>query len=228
MRALEFRTSGAAGAPAALPPGGKVICVGLNYASHALELGRPLPEHPPVFLRSWDSLVFHGEDLRMPQVAASYDFEGEIAAVIGKPAWQVRREDALHHVAGYTCFMDGSVREYQLHSIGAGKNFLASGAIGPWIVPAHELPPGGPPRICTRINGVVVQDAPTSEMAADVADLLAYCSRWTRLEPGDVIATGTPAGIGSRRKPPLWLKPGDVVEVEAAGVGVLRNTVATP
>lgn len=210
---------------APMDPASKVICVGLNFADHAAETGAARPQFPPVFLRSSDSLVGHGQALQMPAVASSYDYEGEIAIVIGRRARRVDADRALENVGGFCCFMDGSVREYQGHSIGAGKNFWRSGAIGPWVATADEVPAIARATIRTRVNGVTVQDANAGQMLAGIAQLVAYCSQWASLEPGDVIASGTPAGIGARRKPALWLKCGDEVEVEVAGVGTLRNRV---
>src|SRR5690606_19564019 len=162
-----------------------------------------------------------------PALSEQYDFEGELAVVIGRRAHRVSREDALSYVAGYSCFNDGSVRDFQRHSVQwtPGKNFLASGAFGPWLVTSDEQPDLSRLRLRTLLNGEVMQDESVGELCFDVPRLIEYCSSWTALEPGDVIATGTPGGVGAARQPPVWMKPGDVVEVDIAGVGVLRNTV---
>lgn len=204
---------------------GKVLCVGLNFRDHARELGQAMPEHLPVFIRSMDSLVGHEAALMHPGISATYDYEGEIAVIMGRAGWRLRPDEALDHVCGYTCFMDGSVREYQRHSVSAGKNFWRSGAMGPWIVTADEAGAIHAAAIETRVNGAVVQAGTSADMFVDIASIIAYCSQWARLAPGDVIATGTPGGTGARRQPPLWLKPGDTAEVSVAGIGVLRNTV---
>ncbi|WP_395702878.1 fumarylacetoacetate hydrolase family protein [Aquabacterium sp.] len=203
----------------------KLICVGANYRDHAAEIGLSADTPPQVFLRHADSLVGHDQPLWRPRVSAQLDFEGELAVVIGRPARHVAPAQALARVLGYSCFLDGSVRDYQRQSIGAGKNFWRSGAMGPWIVAAEGLPAAADLALATHVNGQPVQQGRTGQMVHDVAALVAYCSQWTALLPGDVIATGTPAGIGARRNPPLWLRAGDVVEVTIEGLGTLRNPV---
>ncbi|KXU30565.1 5-oxopent-3-ene-1,2,5-tricarboxylate decarboxylase, partial [Sphingobium sp. AM] len=183
------------------------------------------PDQPALFTKERSALVGPEDALVCPRASVSYDYEGELAVVIGSPARHVAPEAALDHVGGYACFMDGSVREFQQHSLSAGKNFWRSGAFGPAIVTPDELPNIADAALVTRLNGTVVQSARTSLMLYDIATIIAYCSRWTRLEPGDVIATGTPGGIGALRKPPLWLKEGDAVEVGIEGIGLLRNDV---
>jgi 2-keto-4-pentenoate hydratase/2-oxohepta-3-ene-1,7-dioic acid hydratase in catechol pathway len=177
-----------------------------------------------LFTRSLDSLAAHDEPILRPRVSSHFDFEGEIAVVIGRPARHVSIDAAPSHVFGYCCFMDGSVRDYQKHTLTTGKNFLRSGAMGPWIVTEDEVA-GTNLKLQTRLNGEIVQSAHISELIFSVARLIEYCSRWTALQPGDVIATGTPAGVGSRRSPPLWMKSGDVLEVEVDKLGCLRNLV---
>jgi 2-keto-4-pentenoate hydratase/2-oxohepta-3-ene-1,7-dioic acid hydratase in catechol pathway len=205
----------------------KIWCTGINSLPHIAEMGRERPEHPVLFVRFADSVVGHGAPLVRPAASVQYDYEGELAVVIGRRARHVRRDDALDHVAGFSCFNDGSVRDFQWHSPQwtAGKNFHASAAFGPWLVTRDEQPDPRALHLRTRLNGATVQDASVAELCFTVADIVAYCSIWTQLEPGDVLVTGTPGGVGAGRNPPMWLKPGDVVEVDIAGVGVLRNTV---
>jgi 2-keto-4-pentenoate hydratase/2-oxohepta-3-ene-1,7-dioic acid hydratase in catechol pathway len=212
-----------------LPPidlASKILCVGLNYRAHADEVGRAQASQPSLFLRAWDTLQGHGAPLLRPRASEQYDFEGEIAVVIGRPGRAIARAQAMEHVFGYTCLMDGSLRDFQKHSVTAGKNFWRSGAIGPWILTADEVPDPRALRLRTRLNGQLVQQAGADALIHDIAALIAYVSQWTPLRAGDVIATGTPAGVGLSRTPPLWLAPGDVLEVEVEPVGTLRNTIA--
>ena len=208
-----------------IDPFAKILCVGMNYRDHVGEIKQEVAANPTIFTRFHDSLVPHEAPVIKPRISETYDFEGEIAVVIGREARHVGIDDALGHVAGYTCFLDGSLREYQRHSLTAGKNCWRSGAMGPWIIPAAELGTDDP-ALVTRLNGEIVQSAHASQMIFGIAETIAYCSRWTVLRPGDVIATGTPGGVGSRREPPLWMKPGDRIEVEVEGVGTLSNPVA--
>jgi 2-keto-4-pentenoate hydratase/2-oxohepta-3-ene-1,7-dioic acid hydratase in catechol pathway len=214
-------------APVIPDPGAKLLCVGVNYMPHIKEMGRERPEKPVIFTRFGDSIVGHGRPLLMPLASEQFDFEGELAVVIGKRARRVSKERALDYVAGYACFNDGSVRDYQRHSpqFTPGKNFHASGAFGPWLVTADEIPDPRKLRLTTRLNGEVMQHESVGELCFDVPHLIEYCSIWTQLEPGDVIVTGTPGGVGAGRKPPLWMKPGDTIEVEITGIGTLRNPV---
>jgi 2-keto-4-pentenoate hydratase/2-oxohepta-3-ene-1,7-dioic acid hydratase in catechol pathway len=209
----------------AIPNPEKIICVGINYRSHAAEVGRELPVKPSVFLRLTNTLTGHDGELIRPQVSDHFDFEGELAVVIGKGGRHIKAEQALAHVAGYTCFVDGSVRDFQKISVTAGKNFPGTGPLGPWIVTADEIPDPSRLTLTTRLNGQAMQHASTDQLIHSVAEIVAYCSAFTPLVPGDVIATGTPEGVGHGRKPPLWMKPGDVLEVEISGIGVLRNRV---
>ncbi len=213
-----------------LPPivsPGKVFCIGVNYRKHVLEMGRDLPENPWVFTRSADSFVGHGDNMLRPAVSEQFDFEGELAVVIGRTAHRVAAASALDHVAGYCCLNDGSIRDFQRHSgqFTAGKNFWRSGAMGPWLVTADEAGDPATLQLETRLNGEVVQSAPTSDLIFDVPTLIEYCSTFARLEPGDVIATGTPGGVGAARNPPLWLQDGDTIEISISGIGTLTNTV---
>jgi 2-keto-4-pentenoate hydratase/2-oxohepta-3-ene-1,7-dioic acid hydratase in catechol pathway len=225
--ALDFGVKEVAFAPV-IPDAAKLLCIGVNYMPHIKEMGRERPERPVVFVRFGDSIVGHGQPLLAPRESEQFDFEGELAVVIGKRARRVSRERALEHVAGYSCFNDGSIRDYQRHSqqFTPGKNFHASGSFGPWLVTADEQPDPKKLRLQTRLNGAVVQDESVGELCFDIPQLIEYCSTWAQLEPGDVIVTGTPGGVGAGRTPPLWMKAGDTVEVDITGVGVLSNPVA--
>lgn len=210
-----------------IPRPGAIWCVGLNYEDHRIETGKAKADYPTLFTRFPVCLVGHGAALLRPRVSEKLDYEGEFAVVIGKPGRHIPEERALDHVAGYSCFDDASVRDYQAHStqFGPGKNFYRTGGFGPWIASADEIPDPQALSIETRLNGEVVQRSHTSRMSYPVRELIAYLSRITPLRPGDVIATGTPSGVGAARKPPLYLKPGDLVEVEIERVGTLRNPV---
>jgi 2-keto-4-pentenoate hydratase/2-oxohepta-3-ene-1,7-dioic acid hydratase in catechol pathway len=208
---------------------GKVVCIGLNYALHAKEGGNPIPDYPAVFLRVQTSLVGPDQPLLRPPCSSKLDYEAELAIVVGRAARNVPEATALDHVAAYSLFNDGSLRDYQRKSTQwtMGKNFDATGAFGPELVSADELPPGAAPlRITARVDGQTVQDSTTGDMIFPVARIISIVSEVMTLEPGDVIATGTPSGVGYARKPPLFLAPGMTVEVEVEGIGVLRNTVA--
>ena len=211
-----------------IPNPGKIICIGLNYRDHAKEGGNPIPDYPAVFMRATTSLAAHGQPLLRPPVSDKLDFEAELAVVIGRSATRVSAGNALDHVAGYACFNDGSVRDYQRKSTQwtMGKNFDQTGGFGPELVTADELPDGARGLgVTSRVNGVVMQDGNTSDMIFDVATLIEILSEAMTLEPGDVIATGTPAGVGYARKPPLFLKPGDVCEIAVGSIGTLSNPV---
>lgn len=203
----------------------KILCVGLNYRSHAAEMARELPAHPSVFSRLHNTLVGHGDTLLRPRASTQLDFEGELAVIIGNGGRHIRAEDALKHVAGYTCFLDGSVRDFQKHSVTAGKNFPRSGPLGPWMTTADEIADPATLTLVTRLNGAEVQRDTVDQLIYSIPTLIQYLSTITPLEPGDVIATGTPQGVGAGRTPPLWMKAGDVIEVEVSGVGTLRNAV---
>lgn len=205
----------------------KIICVGQNYLAHIREMGNEPGEYPAIFTRYPSSLVGQGADLVRPLQSEKFDFEGELAVVIGKAGRRILQEDALNYVAGYTCFMDGSIRDYQRHTsqFWPGKNFISSGSVGPWIVTAEEIGDPAGQHLRTRLNGNEVQSSPVSDLAISVPEILAYISQVTELLPGDVIATGTPGGVGAARKPQLWLKPGDTLEVEISGIGTLANQV---
>jgi 2-keto-4-pentenoate hydratase/2-oxohepta-3-ene-1,7-dioic acid hydratase in catechol pathway len=211
-----------------IPNPSQILCVGLNYRAHAAEVGRPLDPHPAVFLRVAASQVGHGQPILRPRVSEALDYEGELALVIGKPGRYIPTDQALSHVAGYSLYNDASLRDWQRHAhqYTPGKNFPATGAFGPWLTTADEIPDPSVLEITTRVNGQVVQHAPLSDLIFSVPEVIAYLSNFTTLQPGDVIITGTPAGVGSMRKPPLWLKPGDRVEVAIPQIGVLSNPVA--
>ena len=204
----------------------KIVCIGLNYRAHAAEAGLKVPEHPSLFLRLANTLVPHCGALVRPSVSSAMDYEGELAVVIGRGGHHIAAATALDHVAGYACFNDGSLRDYQRqHSVTVGKNFLATAGFGPWLVTSDEIPDPSQLTLTTRLNGAEVQHGETADMIFSVPQIISYVSVFTRLEPGDVISTGTPPGVGMARHPPLWLKPGDVVEVEISRIGVLRNAV---
>ena len=209
----------------------RVFCIGVNYAHRNAEYkdGSDLPKYPSIFMRVAESFVGHAEPLQQPLESTQLDYEGEIAIVIGRRARRVKGDEALACIAGLTCMNEGTIRDWVHHAkfnVTQGKNFNASGAIGPWIVTADEFPQGyGNLRVRTRVNGEPRQDDTTAHLMFDFAYLIGYLSTFTTLEPGDIIATGTPTGAGIRFEPPRFLQPGDVVEIEVDGVGVLRNVV---
>lgn len=205
----------------------KILCVGLNYEMHRQETGRSEVENPTIFARYANSQIGHLAPIVRPKVSTELDYEGELAIIIGKPGRYITREAAIGHVAGYACYNDGSIRDFQRHThqFTPGKNFPGTGAFGPWMMTPDELGELADLRIRTRLNGEVVQDAQFNQMIFDIPRLIEYCSTFTRLEPGDVIVSGTPGGVGAKRKPPLWIKPGDIVEVDIEKLSVLRNPI---
>ncbi len=211
-----------------IPNPDKILCIGLNYETHRVETGRSEVENPTVFGRFANSQTGHLANIIRPRVSNYLDYEGELAVIIGKPGRYIARKDAWGHIAGYACYNEGSVRDFQRHThqFTPGKNFPETGAFGPWMVTPEEAGDLGPLRLQTRLNGEVVQNTTISQMIFDIPHQIEYCSSFTSLEPGDVIVTGTPGGVGSRRTPPIWLKPGDIVEVEIDRIGLLRNGVA--
>jgi 2-keto-4-pentenoate hydratase/2-oxohepta-3-ene-1,7-dioic acid hydratase in catechol pathway len=213
--------------PAIADAAAKLLCVGINYMPHIKEMGRERPEYPVLFVRFADSIVGHGRPLLRPRASVQFDYEGELAVIMGKRARHVPRARALDYVAGYSCFNDGSIRDWQRHSqqFTPGKNFHASGSFGPWLVTSDEIADPRELRLKTRLNGNVMQDESVGELCFDIPALIEYCSTWTQLEAGDVIVTGTPGGVGAGRKPPLWMKAGDTVEIEIDRIGVLRNPI---
>jgi 2-keto-4-pentenoate hydratase/2-oxohepta-3-ene-1,7-dioic acid hydratase in catechol pathway len=205
----------------------KILAVGINYMTHIREMGHESPPYPVIFTRYPGSLVGHGEGLVRPAVSTHYDFEGELAVIIGRPARYVKAAEALAYVAGYTCLNDGSIRDFQRHGSQyiPGKNFPSSGACGPWMVTSDEA---GDPRAMqleTTLNGKVMQQAEISDMRFSVPEIIEYCSTFTALEPGDIISTGTPGGVGAARIPPIWMEPGDRIEVAISNIGTLSNQV---
>ncbi|MGN7439790.1 fumarylacetoacetate hydrolase family protein [Pseudomonas lactis] len=206
---------------------GKVLCIGINYATHVRETGRDMPTYPMIFTRFADSQTAHLQPIVRPTVSHKLDFEGELAVVIGKTARHVKPEDALDYVAGYACYNDGSVRDWQKHTIQfvPGKNFPATGGFGPWMVTSDEIVDPQDLELTTRLNGEVMQHTRTSDMIFDVRKLIEYCTAFTELAPGDVIVSGTTGGVGAFREPPVWMKPGDIVEIEIERIGILRNSI---
>ena len=208
----------------------KVLCAGLNYLDHSNETGHPPVSYPAIFARFPTSLIGHGQPIALPPMSHELDFEGELAAIIGIGGHRISRQDALRHVAGYAVFNDTTLRDYQMKSSSKqwtmGKNFDRTGAFGPSFVTEDELPPGATGlHLETRLNGEVMQSATTADMIFDVAALVEIISEVMTLSAGDVIVTGTPGGVGMFRKPMLWMKPGDVCEVEIDGVGLLQNVI---
>ena len=210
----------------AIPNPEKILCVGINYKSHAAEQGHEAPKLPNIFTRFVNTLVPHDGEMIRPKVSTSFDFEGELAVVIGRGGRHVSQEDALKHVAGYTCFCDGSVRDFTKYSLVASKNFAGTGPLGPWIVTADEIPDPTALTLVTRLNGQEMQRSGTDMLIHSIPAIIAFCSVFTPLAPGDIIATGTPDGIGAKRTPPVWMKAGDVLEVEISKIGTLRNRIA--
>jgi 2-keto-4-pentenoate hydratase/2-oxohepta-3-ene-1,7-dioic acid hydratase in catechol pathway len=211
-----------------IPNPDKIICVGMNYRDHVAEIGRIVTEKPALFARFSDSQVGHLQSLIKPKVSDQYDYEGELAVVIGKPGRHIQEASALSYVAGYACYNEGSVRDWQRHTgqFLSGKSFSRSGSFGPWLVTTDEVSDPGKLTLETRLNGQVVQQTSTADLITSVPALIAYCSTIINLLPGDVIVTGTPGGVGFKRTPPLFMRPGDTVEVEISSVGTLRNDVA--
>ena len=215
-----------------IPKPEKIVCAVRNYMDHHQEvlaagMHRELSEEPPIFLRVWRSQVAHGQPIICPKVSGSLDWEGELAVIIGKEGRNIAEADAFDHVAGYSCYNDGSIREWQFHAkqIASGKNFESTGGFGPWMVTADEIAPNQQLKLVTRLNGEVVQSSHTGHMIFSIAKLISYASTIFTLVPGDVIATGTPAGVGWSRKPAWFMKPGDVCEVEIEGIGTLVNPI---
>jgi 2-keto-4-pentenoate hydratase/2-oxohepta-3-ene-1,7-dioic acid hydratase in catechol pathway len=206
---------------------GKIICIGHNYEEHRVETERDKTENPTVFLRVADSQTGHLQPLLMPSESDHFDYEGEIAVVIGKGGRRIARDQAWEHVAGYSAYNDGSVRDWQRHTtqFTPGKNFVGTGAFGPILVTRGEIADGEELSLTTRLNGQVMQHATTAMLIFPIPRLIEYVSTFTTLAPGDVIVSGTPGGVGARRQPPVWMKEGDLVEIEVSKIGVLRNRV---
>ncbi len=212
-----------------VPDAEKVLCIGTNYASHLAETGREPPAFPMVFIRFADSQVGHGQPIIVPRESEQLDYEGEIAVIIGKEGRRILAENAYNYVAGYSIYNDGSVRDWQKHThqFTPGKNFPGTGGFGPWLVTPDEVGDPCEMRLVTRLNGTTMQESIASDLVYDIPALIAYCSSFTSLRPGDVIVTGTTGGVGAFRDPKVWLKPGDVIEVEVSRLGVLRNPVTS-
>jgi 2-keto-4-pentenoate hydratase/2-oxohepta-3-ene-1,7-dioic acid hydratase in catechol pathway len=209
-----------------IPNPEKVLCVGINYRSHAAESGHATAEKPNIFTKFTDTLVGHDGTMLRPKASVQFDYEGELAVVIGKAGRAISEARALDHVAGYTCACDGSVRDFIKASLITGKNFPASTPVGPWMVTTDEIPDPARLTLTTRLNGQQVQHSGTDMLIHSVPAIIAYCSAFTELGPGDLILTGTPDGVGAKRNPPLWMKAGDVLEVEITKIGTLRSHVA--
>jgi len=205
----------------------KILCVGINYKAHQEETGREATSHPTIFVRFAAAQIGHEQAMIRPLESERLDFEGEIALVIGKRGRRIAAADALDHIAGFSCYNDGSVRDFQRHTtqFTPGKNFVGTGGFGPWMMTPDEVGDLSAMEVTTRLNGEVMQNATASLLIFGFAEIIAYCSTFTELVPGDVIVTGTPGGVGAARNPPVFMKAGDVVEVEVKPIGVLRNTV---
>jgi len=211
-----------------IPDPGKIWCCGLNYVEHVRETQREVTEQPTFFMRVADSQVGHDQAMVRPVESTQFDFEAEIAVIIGKPGRRISEDQAGEHIAGYACYNDGSIRDWQRHTSQwiPGKNFWRTGGFGPWMVTADEIPFGSELTLTAHLNGQEMQRATTSMMIHSIARQIAYVSKVAPLQAGDVIVTGTPGGVGARRTPPVWMKAGDVIEIGIDRVGVLRNTIA--
>jgi 2-keto-4-pentenoate hydratase/2-oxohepta-3-ene-1,7-dioic acid hydratase in catechol pathway len=225
-RAAEFSLSDVALLPV-VPDPGKILCIGLNYETHRAETRRPEAGHPTIFTRYADTQVGHRQALVKPKVSDRFDYEGELAIVIGRGGRRIDEARAMDHVAGYACYNDASVRDWQRHThqFTPGKNFPGTGAFGPFLVTPDEVGDHTRLPITTRLNGEVMQQASLADLIFPIPRLIAYCSAFTPLGAGDVIVTGTPGGVGDRRDPPVYMKPGDVVSVDIGAVGTLVNPV---
>ena len=210
-----------------IPNPNKIICVGLNYGEHVRETGRELTENPALFVRMSESQVGHGQDIVRPPESHRLDYEGEIAIVIGEGGRRISEANSWKHIFGYACYNDGSIRDWQVSTTQwtAGKNFWHTGGFGPWMVTADEIQPNQKMSLVTRLNGQEMQRATTDMMIHSIPRQIAYISTFIPLEPGDVIVTGTPGGVGNKRNPQVFMKPGDVVEIEVDAIGILRNTI---
>ncbi len=208
-----------------IPNPGKILCVGINYKAHAAESGHAVAAKPNIFTKFTDTMIGHDGNMLRPKISEEFDFEGELALVIGKPGRYIKAENALSHVAGYTCFCETSVRDFIKASLVTGKNFPACSPLGPWMVTTDEIPDPSKLTLVTRLNGVEMQRSGTDMLIHSVPELIAYMSNFTPLAAGDIISTGTPEGIGAKRTPPVWMKNGDVLEVEISHIGTVRGHV---
>lgn len=211
-----------------IPDPSQILCIGLNYEEHRVESRKERSGHPTVFARYAASQVGHLQPMILPSESTMFDYEGELAIVIGRDCRRIPEDDAMSVIAGYACYNDGSIRDFQRHTtqFHPGKNWPRTGAFGPWLVTPDEIPDPTALTIQTRLNGQIVQSGGLDQLIFTLPELIAYCSTFTELKAGDIIVTGTPGGVGAARKPPLWMRAGDIVEVEVSGVGVLINTVA--
>lgn len=210
-----------------IPNPAKIFCVGHNYETHRQETGRAKVSYPSIFLRFADTLIADGDEIIRPNNSTSLDYEAELAIIIGKGGRHIAEADAMSHVAGFACSNDASVRDWQWHTtqFAPGKNFPATAPLGPWMVTPDEINDLRSVRVISRLNGQVMQDATLADLIFPLPVIISYLSGFTTLSPGDVILTGTPGGVGAKREPPVWMKPGDVIEVDISGVGLLRNTI---
>ena len=210
-----------------IPNPGQIFCIGLNYGEHVRETGREVTQTPVIFLRLPDSQVAHGQDIVRPPESHRLDYEAEIAVIIGKPGRRIQEADAWDHIAGYSCYNDGSVRDWQIATSQwtPGKNFYKTGGFGPWMVTSDEIAPAQVMRLQTVLNGQVLQDTTTDKMIHNIPRQIAYISTFIPLSPGDVIVTGTPGGVGNKRTPQIFMKPGDVCEIVVDAIGTLRNGI---
>jgi 2-keto-4-pentenoate hydratase/2-oxohepta-3-ene-1,7-dioic acid hydratase in catechol pathway len=209
-----------------IPDAEKIICIGVNYKAHVIEVGRAMPEQPSVFFRLHSSLVASGAPIVRPTISQDFDYEGELAVIIGTAGHKIARGDALKHVVGYTILNDGSIRDIQMKgSLAMGKNFVATGSVGPFMLTADEVPDPAKLTIETRLNGERKQYSGVNDLIFDIPAIIEYVSAAIPLTPGDIIATGTPDGVQHGKKPPRWMKPGDVLEIEVPNIGVLRNEI---
>jgi 2-keto-4-pentenoate hydratase/2-oxohepta-3-ene-1,7-dioic acid hydratase in catechol pathway len=210
-----------------IPNPGQIFCIGLNYGDHVRETGRQVTETPTIFLRLPDSQVAHGQDIVRPAESHRLDYEAEIAVIIGKGGRRIKEEDAWSHIAGYSCYNDGSVRDWQVATSQwtPGKNFYKTGGFGPWMATSDEIAPAQVMRLQTVLNGQVLQDSTTDKMIHSIPRQIAYISTFIPLSPGDVIVTGTPGGVGNKREPQIFMKPGDVCEIVVDAIGTLRNGI---
>ena len=210
-----------------IPNPGQIFCIGLNYGEHVQETGNKVTEKPVIFTRFPDSQVAHNQDILRPAESERLDYEAEIAIVIGKGGRRIKEEDAWDHIAGYSCYNDGSIRDWQVATSQwtPGKNFYKTGGFGPWMVTSDEIAPGQVMRLQTVLNGQVLQDTTTDKMIHSIPRQIAYISTFLPLSPGDVIVTGTPGGVGNKRTPQIFMKPGDVCEIVVDAIGTLRNGI---
>jgi len=211
-----------------IPDPDKILCIGLNYKSHIEETGRSDSDYPTIFTRFTNTQVGHGQPMIRPKDSTAYDYEGELAVIIGKGGRHISEADALNHIAGYSCYNDGSIRDWQRHTSQfiPGKNFVGTGGFGPWMVTTDEIPDPTSMHLMTCLNGETLQDATTDLLVFTVPVLINYISTFTELVPGDVIVTGTPGGVGFKRNPPVFMKAGDTCEIEIDKIGILSNPIA--